>query len=93
MHHLQYCLEHHPGVFSNITNSSRFRMPPTLAHCPPYPGWNTTHADYTGTSLTLTRHPCKRTTHAIHANNATRHTCHPRKHTTKQPRHIIQLIN
>ena len=47
MHHPQYCLKHHPGIFSNITNATHFRkpsMPPMLAHCSLYPYWRTPQA-------------------------------------------------
>ena len=42
MRHPRYCLAHHPGISSNITNTTHFSTPPatsTLAHWQPYPHW------------------------------------------------------
>ena len=56
MRHPRYCLTHHPGISSNITNATHFSTPDTpvmlttLAHRPLYPRWCTNHATYTGTS-------------------------------------------
>ena len=66
MRHPRYCLTHHPGIFSNITNATRFStpaMPITLAHRPFYPRWCNTHATYASTSPTLARQQSKHTTH------------------------------
>ena len=41
-----YCLVHHPGISSNITNATHYSTPPTpptLAQQPPYPRWHTTN--------------------------------------------------
>ena len=46
MRHPCYCLPHHPGISSNITNATHFSTPftpATLAHQPPYPCWHTTN--------------------------------------------------
>ena len=43
---LSYCLAHHPGISSNITNAAHFSTPPappTLAQQPPYPRRYTTN--------------------------------------------------
>ena len=42
MRHLQYCLTHHFGISSNVTNATHFNTPPTLAHRPLYRHWGTT---------------------------------------------------
>ena len=56
MCHPRYCLAHHPGTSSNITNATHFRTPPTPANQPPYPRWHTSHVIYVGTSPTQARH-------------------------------------
>ena len=41
-----YCLVHHPGISSNITDAAHFitpSTPPTLVLQPPYPHWHTTN--------------------------------------------------
>ena len=67
MHHPRYRPAHHPGISSNITNSTDFSAPTTLAHYPPYPHWHTTHANTLPTPPTLptqSHHPCQHATHA-----------------------------
>ena len=67
MHHPRYYPAHHPGISSNITNSTHFSAPTTLAHYPPYPRWHTTHANKLPTPHTLPtqpHHPCQHVTHA-----------------------------
>ena len=81
MHHPRYCLTHHPGISSNITNATHFSMaatPTTLGHRPLYPRWCTTHATHADTSPQ----------HAAHIIHVTRTSTsptlarHQRKHTT-----------
>ena len=46
MRHPRYCLAHHLGISSNITNDTHFSTPSTLstlAHQPPYPPLHTTN--------------------------------------------------
>ena len=95
MRHPRYCLTHHPGVSSSITNATYFSTPATpttLTHRPFYPRWCTIHATHTGTSPqhaayitqastlpTLARHPRQ---HATNANTPPTLTRLPRKHAT-----------
>ena len=47
MRHPRYCLAHHLGISTNITNATHFSTwptPPTVAHEPPYPRWHTTNS-------------------------------------------------
>ena len=76
MHHPRYCLKHHPGIFSNITNATHFRkspMPPMLAHCSLYPYWRTPQA---GTSP-------QRAAYVTHASMSTTLAHHSRQQATK----------
>ena len=41
MRHSRYCVSHHPGIFSNITNATHFKTPTTLVKQPPYQRWHT----------------------------------------------------
>ena len=95
MHHPRYCLTHHPGISSNITNATHFSTsatPTMLAHRPLYPCWCTTlaiHADtspqhavyitHASTSTTLARHPRQHTT------NANNHPCQHPSHASTPP--------
>ena len=95
MRHPRYCLTHHPGISSNITNATHFSTPATpttLAHNPLYPHWCTTHAiqadtspqhaahiTHAGASPTLVRHQSKRTTHVSAPPRQTRHPPHSQK--------------
>ena len=95
MRHPRYCLAHHPGISSNITNATHFSIPltlTTLAHRPLYPCWCTAHLTHAGTSpqhakhvthastsLTLARHPRQ---HANNANTPPKLVRIPCKHTT-----------
>ena len=95
MRHPRYCLTHHPGISSNITNATHFIMPAmstTLAHRPLYPRWCTAHAIHAGTSP---QHPA----HITHASTSPTLARHQRKHTThisapltqaRHPRHSRQ---
>ena len=56
----------HPGISCNITNSTHFNTPPTLAHHPLYPRWSVTHAITPPTLTPLARYQSKHGTHAIH---------------------------
>ena len=70
MYHLRYGLTHHPGISSNITNTTHFSKPPmrpTLAHLPLQPH------QALPTSPTLVR---------THASTSPTLTCHPRQHAT-----------
>ena len=83
MHHPRYCLTHHPGISSNITNATHFSTPATpttLAHRPLYPRWCTTHATHASTSPTLARHQRKHTTHVSTPPTQARHSRHSRQH-------------
>ena len=76
MRHPRYCLTHHPGICSNITNATHFStpaMPTTLAHLPLYPCQCTTHATQAGTSP-------QRAAHITHASASPTLACHPRQH-------------
>ena len=76
MHYPRYCLTHHAGISSNITNPTHFRTPPmlpTLAHHTLYPCWRNTHA---GTSPW---HPANVT----HASMSPTLAHHPRQQATK----------
>ena len=95
MCHPRYCLTHHPGISSNITNATHFITPAmstTLAHRPLYPRWCTAHAIHAGTSP---QHPA----HITHASTSPTLARHQRKHTThisapltqaRHPRHSRQ---
>ena len=95
MRHPRYCLTHHPGICSNITNATHFSMPPTpttLAHCPLYPCWCTTHVTHAGTSP-------QHSSHVTHDGTSATLACYQRKHTThvstplmqaRHPRHSRQ---
>ena len=96
MRHQRYCLTHHPGIFSNITNANHFSIratPTTLAHCPSYPCWCITLATHDGTSPqhaahithasmlpTLARHPRQHATNANTPPILARHPRHSRQH-------------
>ena len=98
MHHPRYCLTHHPGISSNITNATHFSTsatPTMLAHRPFYPRWCTTHVTHAGTSPQNGAH----ITHASTSPALARHTRQHCKHTThvstpptqaRHPRHSRQ---
>ena len=95
MRHPRYCLTHHPGISSNITNATHFSTPATpttLAYRPLYPRWCSTHTNHAGTSPqhaahithastspTLARHSRQ---HATNENTPLTLACLPRKHAT-----------
>ena len=98
MRHPRYCLTHHPGISSNITNATHFSTPPNVSAPTLYPRWPTTHASNAGTSpkhatyvthasasSTLVRHPRQ---HASNANTPITLACLPR-HSRQQKQHII----
>ena len=88
MRHPRYCLTHHPGISSNITNATHFSTPATpttLAHRPLYPRWCTTHATHASTSPTLARHQRKHTTHVSTPPTQARHP----PHSLCQKQHVI----
>ena len=101
MHHPRYCLTHHPGISSNITNATHFSTPATpttLAHRPLYPRWCTTHATHAGTSPQHAVHHNPRQ-HVTHTGSSPTPARHQRKHTThvstpptqaRHPRHSRQ---
>ena len=93
MRHPRYCLTHHPGISSNITNATPFStppIPPTLAHRSLYPCWHTTHADtspqhasyvtHASMSTTLVHHSRQHATKANTPPTLARHPRHPRQH-------------
>ena len=98
MRHPRYCLTHHPGISSNITNATHFSTsatPTMLAHRPFYPRWCTTHVTHAGTSPQNGAH----ITHASTSPALARHTRQHCKHTThvstpptqaRHPRHSRQ---
>ena len=66
----RYCLVHHSGISSNITNATHLSMPPTpptLAHQLPYPRWHTNHVTHAGMSSALSRQSRNPRNHVIHA--------------------------
>ena len=80
MRHPRYCLTHHPGISSNITNATHFSMlptTPTLVHHRLYPHWSTTHVTHAGTQPTLARHP---RWHVTHVSTPPTQTHHLRQH-------------
>ena len=90
MRHPRYCLAHHPAISSNITNSTRYSVPPKLAHYPPHPRWHITHATHANT-LSMPpapgRHPRNYATHANSPPMLACQPCHPNyqeKHTISQ---------
>ena len=101
MHHPRYCLTHHPGISSNITNATHFSTPATpttLAHRPLYPRWCTTHATHAGTSPQHAVHHNPRQ-HVTRTGSSPTPARHQRKHTThvstpptqaRHPRHSRQ---
>ena len=101
MRHPRYCLTHHPGISSNITNATHFSTPATpttLAHRPLYPRWCTTHATHAGTSPQHAVHHNPRQ-HVTRTDSSPTPARHQRKHTThvstpptqaRHPRHSRQ---
>ena len=101
MRHPRYCLTHHPGISSNITNATHFSTPATpttLAHRPLYPRWCTTHATHAGTSPQHAAHHNPRQ-HVTRTGSSPTPARHQRKHTThvstpptqaRHPRHSRQ---
>ena len=84
----RYCLAHHSGISSNITNATHLSMPPTpptLAHQLPYPHWHTTHVTHAGMSSALSRQSRNPRNHAIHASMPLTQAYKPRKHATTLP--------
>ena len=84
MHHPRYCLTHHSGISSNITNATHFSVsatPTTLAHRPLYPRWCTTHATHAGTSPQHAVHHNPRQ-HVTRTGSSPTPARHQRKHTT-----------
>ena len=78
MRHPRYCLTHHPGISSNITNATHFSTPATpiaLAHRPLYPRWCTTHGTHAGMSP-------QHAAYITHTGTSPALTLHPRQHTT-----------
>ena len=99
MRHPRYCLTHHPGISSNITNATHFSTPATpttLAHRPLYPRWCTTHATHASTSPTLARHQRKHTTHVSTPPTQARHPphslCHKQHVISQTPGYPIKLL-
>ena len=92
----QYCLTHHQGISSSITNTTHFSTPPmpsTLSHRPLYPDWRTSHITYAGTSLTLAHHlRC----HVTNASTPLTQTYQPRwqaYHTSTRGQHKQHTIS
>ena len=105
MRHPRYCLTHHPGIFSNITNATHFStpaMPTTLAHRPLYSHWCTLHQPCDPHwHVTLARHSHNPRQHVTHTGMSPTLACHQRKHTThvskpptqaRQPRYIQPFL-
>ena len=95
MRHPRYCLTHHPGISSNITNSTHFRTPPTsftLAHRPLFPHRRTTHVTYAGTSPQHAAYAVRASTSPTLACHQRKHSIHARKPPTQahHPRHPRQ---
>ena len=95
MRHPRYCLTHHPGVFSNITNATHFSTPATptiLAHRPLYPRQCTTHATHAGMSPQRAAHITHATRHShwhvTHAGTLPTQTNNPR-HSRQHKQHVI----
>ena len=93
MRHPRYCLTHHFGISSSITNATHFSTPPTpptLVHHPFCPRWHATlarcpcnprqHVTHTGISPTLAHHQRKHTTHPSTPATQARHVRHLRQH-------------
>ena len=86
MRHPRYCLTHHPGISSNITNATHFSTPPkkpTLAHTPHF-----THVGTPPTSATLAGNPRQ---HVTHASMSPTLSSYQRKHTTHASRSPTQV--
>ena len=82
MYHLRYGLTHHPGISSNITNTTHFSKPPmrpTLAHLPLQPHQRTTHVTYAGQDSR------QHVTHADMSSTLARHQRKHNTHTSKPP--------
>ena len=99
MRHPRYCLTHHPGISSNITNATHFSTPATpttLAHRPLYPRWRTSHATHASMFPTLVRHPCQHTTLVNAPPIQPRHPQHSRQHKqyviSQTPGYPIKLL-
>ena len=95
MRHPRYCLTHHSGISSNITNATLFSTPPTpttLAHCPLYPRWCTAHSTHAGTSPQHAAHVTHASTSRTLAYYQRKHTTHVSTHPTqaRHPRHSRQ---
>ena len=88
MRHARYCLTHHPGISSYITNAthiSTLPTPPKLAHrsLAIHAGkspQHTTQVNHAGMLPMLARHHRKHTTHASTPATLARHPRHSHQH-------------
>ena len=97
----RYCLAHHPGISTNITNATHFSTlptPPTVANHSPYPRWHITNATHAGMSplhatyvATLAHNTHQHATHANHAGTSPTLVCHPRHPRQHKQNAISQL--
>ena len=93
MPHAQYCLAHHPGISSNITNTTHNTVQLTTRVFPPisptpltlvrYSHYYTNHLTHTDTLPTLPTLARQPLTHVrTHARRPPKLARYPRKHTT-----------
>ena len=104
MHHPRYYLTHHPGISSNITNTTYLERHPCHprqhnAHCTHIgapPRHSRCHVTHTGMSPTLARHQRKHTTHTRRSPMQARYLRHPRQHKqhaiSQAPWYLFKLL-